>query len=209
MALKEVLQPRWWIQLSCLNGACNVWSRILTRLDLKTLTSLAVWHWISKTYIQSFITRAKSPQHFGRHAILEAQQKRVSSAQRHGQPIISQAMDPGTQFQRGPLVSLKFHQFHYLQQSKRPKKKFQWCKMSVRQECAPGNHNGKGRSAAGLPVPKIYPGWRKKSTFPRLPHQQQQNPTQKKKKWPSTTWAAMRKLAKVTDLKRRTVQAVV
>ena len=25
----------------------------------------------------------------------------------------------------------------------------------------PGNHNGKGRNAAGLPVPKIYPGWRK------------------------------------------------
>ena len=124
-------------------------------LDLKTLTSLAVrhWisktyiqsfittaklpqhfsmnvtlkaqHWISKTYIQSFITRAKLPQHFSMNVTLKAQQKRVSSVQHHGWPIISQAVNPSPQFWRSPLVSLKFHQFNYLQQSKHPKKKIQ------------------------------------------------------------------------------------
>ena len=124
MALREVLPPRRWIHFKLLKWGLE---RLKQNpdLDLKTLTSLAVRHWISKTYIQSFITRAKLPQHFSMNVTLKAQQNRVSSVQHHGWPIISQAVDPSPQFWRSPLVSLKFHQFNYLQQSKHPKKKIQ------------------------------------------------------------------------------------
>lgn len=127
MALREVLQPKWWVRLSYLNGAWNVSRKILMNSNWMLPIFWVGWHWMLKACIRWFITRVRSLQLCSMHATLAAEWKRASNKQQRGRPITTPVVSHGTQSQRDHWHCLKFHQCHNPQWSSFPKTKFLWC----------------------------------------------------------------------------------